>query len=79
MISDPARDGPDGAAVAADPPEASGELSPPPDPPEVSIRQPASASVAVTRTVAADRAETEASTRRGSMRVPFWAAGRGGR
>src|ERR1700761_2672974 len=67
MISAPAVDGPDGTAVAADP------LAAPLAPelrslPEVSILQPARASVAVTSNAAADRAVTEASTRRGSMR-----------
>src|ERR1700742_686364 len=75
MISDPACDGPDGTEVDPDPLAALvPESSPPPAPPEVSILQPASASVAVTRT-AADRAVTEASTRRGSM----WGSLSGGR
>src|ERR1700761_359386 len=66
MTSAPAVDGPDGTDVAADPLAASllPEVRPPP---EVSILQPASVSVAVTSTAAADRAVIEAITRRGSM------------
>src|SRR5579875_3235333 len=76
MISEPACDGPDGTEVDPDPLAALvPESSPLPDPPVVSILQPASVSVAVTRTVAAERAVTEASTRRGSM----WGSLSGGR
>src|ERR1700760_3415918 len=82
MTSAPAVDGPDGTDVAPDPdpdPDPLAALVPEPTPlPVVSILQPARASVAVTSTVAADRAETEASTRRGSIRGSL-SGGRPGR
>src|SRR6202020_379997 len=83
MISDPATDGPDGTAAAAVlellpelPPALALPLELRPLP-EVSILQPASARVAAVSTVAVNRAEREASTRRGSMGFPFWRPDRG--
>ena len=83
MIVTPATDGPDGTAAALVLellPELPLELALPLELrplPEVSILQPASANVAAVSTVAANRAEREASTRRGGMGFPFWRPDRG--